>query len=90
MNIKGKSKRQTRCLCSLRYESFVNTVKSIKIATFKREMACYYHSSVTSKLSGRDTSGRDTLHEIRLGLCEAPGAGPTSTFLPQHFFPPVG
>lgn len=85
MNTKGRTKRQTRCLCSLRYKSFATTVKYIKIAMFKREVARYYCSSVNSKLSGRDT-----LHENRLGLSEAPGPRPTSTFLPQHFFPPAG
>lgn len=85
MNTEGKTKRQTRCLCSLRYESFANTVEAIKIAMFKREVACYYHSSVTSELSGRAA-----LHEIKLGLSEYPGPGPTSTFLPPHFFLLVG
>lgn len=42
--LREKTKRQTRCLCSLRHESFANTVKAIKIAMFKQER---WHTTIT-------------------------------------------
>lgn len=83
--LREKTKKQTRCLCSLRHESFANTVKAIKIAMFKQER---WHTTITVMLlqSCQAEILMADLYEIRLGLSEAPGTGPASTFLPQHFF----